>query len=80
MLTWVLSGQWLLSNQWVLNDQWVLPPGACAVLMRPPGLKCYTPHVPLRPLLTCSPSAQAREHFHVPLTWNPFGYSTYRGS
>lgn len=23
---------------------------------------------------------QAREHFHVPLTWNPFGYSTYRGS
>ena len=23
---------------------------------------------------------QVREHFHVPLTWNPFGYSTYRGS
>jgi 5-hydroxyisourate hydrolase / 2-oxo-4-hydroxy-4-carboxy-5-ureidoimidazoline decarboxylase len=24
--------------------------------------------------------AQTREHFHVPLTWNPYGYSTYRGS
>ncbi|KAL4422668.1 hypothetical protein ABPG75_008865 [Micractinium tetrahymenae] len=23
---------------------------------------------------------QTKEHFHVPLTWNPFGYSTYRGS
>jgi 5-hydroxyisourate hydrolase/2-oxo-4-hydroxy-4-carboxy-5-ureidoimidazoline decarboxylase len=23
---------------------------------------------------------QTREHFHVPLTWNPYGYSTYRGS
>lgn len=25
-------------------------------------------------------TVQEREHFHVPLTWNPFGYSTYRGS
>ncbi|KAI3430401.1 hypothetical protein D9Q98_004996 [Chlorella vulgaris] len=25
-------------------------------------------------------AGQEREHFHVPLTWNPFGYSTYRGS
>ena len=23
---------------------------------------------------------QTRQHFHVPLTWNPYGYSTYRGS
>ena len=23
---------------------------------------------------------QTRDHFHVPLTWNPYGYSTYRGS
>jgi 5-hydroxyisourate hydrolase/2-oxo-4-hydroxy-4-carboxy-5-ureidoimidazoline decarboxylase len=23
---------------------------------------------------------QVRQHFHVPLTWNPYGYSTYRGS
>ena len=23
---------------------------------------------------------QTDQHFHVPLTWNPFGYSTYRGS
>ncbi|PSC67174.1 5-hydroxyisourate isoform B [Micractinium conductrix] len=23
---------------------------------------------------------QTSQHFHVPLTWNPFGYSTYRGS
>ncbi len=20
------------------------------------------------------------QHFHIPLTWNPYGYSTYRGS
>ena len=23
---------------------------------------------------------QAEQHFHIPLTWNPYGYSTYRGS
>lgn len=23
---------------------------------------------------------QQGQHFHVPLTWNPYGYSTYRGS
>lgn len=23
---------------------------------------------------------QVQQHFHIPLTWNPFGYSTYRGS
>ncbi|KAK9818222.1 hypothetical protein WJX72_009017 [[Myrmecia] bisecta] len=23
---------------------------------------------------------QVGEHFHIPLTWNPYGYSTYRGS
>ena len=25
-------------------------------------------------------SQQTREHFHIPLTWSPYGYSTYRGS
>jgi 5-hydroxyisourate hydrolase-like protein (transthyretin family) len=24
--------------------------------------------------------SQTRQHFHIPLTWNPYGYSTYRGS
>uniref|UniRef100_A0A1D1ZY42 Uncharacterized protein n=1 Tax=Auxenochlorella protothecoides TaxID=3075 RepID=A0A1D1ZY42_AUXPR len=24
--------------------------------------------------------SQVNDHFHVPLTWNPYGYSTYRGS
>ena len=24
--------------------------------------------------------AERGEHYHVPLTWSPFGYSTYRGS
>lgn len=24
--------------------------------------------------------SQVHQHFHVPLTWNPYGYSTYRGS
>lgn len=23
---------------------------------------------------------QTRQHFHIPLTWNPYSYSTYRGS
>ena len=23
---------------------------------------------------------QVKQHFHIPLTWNPYGYSTYRGS
>ena len=23
---------------------------------------------------------QTKEHFHIPLTWSPYGYSTYRGS
>ena len=23
---------------------------------------------------------QTQQHFHIPLTWNPYGYSTYRGS
>lgn len=39
--------------------------------------------VPFYPLVnvyfTIRPD-QVHEHFHVPLTWNPFGYSTYRGS
>ncbi|KAL0044419.1 hypothetical protein WJX82_005398 [Trebouxia sp. C0006] len=25
-------------------------------------------------------NSQTKQHFHVPLTWNPYGYSTYRGS
>lgn len=24
--------------------------------------------------------AEQGKHYHVPLTWTPFGYSTYRGS
>lgn len=38
--------------------------------------------LPWCPILSGPTTAvvQAREHFHVPLTWNPFGYSTYRGS
>lgn len=24
--------------------------------------------------------AERGQHYHVPLTWSPFGYSTYRGS
>ena len=23
---------------------------------------------------------QHTQHFHIPLTWNPYGYSTYKGS
>lgn len=41
------------------------------------------PDVPFYPTavvyFSISP-AQVHEHFHVPLTWSPFGYSTYRGS
>lgn len=25
-------------------------------------------------------ASQTKQHFHIPLTWNPYGYSTYRGS
>ncbi len=32
------------------------------------------------PLLTVLACLQERQHFHIPLTWNPYGYSTYRGS
>lgn len=43
----------------------------------------FFPEVPFYPQASVtfeiSPS-QAQEHFHVPLTWSPFGYSTYRGS
>lgn len=28
----------------------------------------------------CISNSQTEQHFHVPLTWNPYGYSTYRGS
>ena len=24
--------------------------------------------------------AQTTQHFHIPLTWSPYGYTTYRGS
>ena len=43
----------------------------------------FFPEVPFYPQASVtfeiSPS-QAQEHFHVPLTWSPYGYSTYRGS
>ena len=41
------------------------------------GLEGFYPHVPIH--FVVKPS-QAREHYHVPLLLNPFGYSTYRGS
>lgn len=43
----------------------------------------FFPAVPFYPQVTVFfeiTEAQTREHFHVPLTWNPYGYSTYRGS
>lgn len=43
----------------------------------------FFPEVPFYPVaevtFTVTPD-QTRQHFHVPLTWNPYGYSTYRGS
>jgi 5-hydroxyisourate hydrolase/2-oxo-4-hydroxy-4-carboxy-5-ureidoimidazoline decarboxylase len=44
----------------------------CALTVRLPWQSCRATR--------CAPLPQCREHFHVPLTWNPFGYSTYRGS
>lgn len=40
------------------------------------AVRCLAPNL----RRACRIVLQAREHFHVPLTWNPFGYSTYRGS
>ncbi len=43
----------------------------------------FFPAVPFYPKVSVFfeiTEAQSTEHFHVPLTWNPYGYSTYRGS
>lgn len=41
------------------------------------------PEVPFYPtaavVFNCAPG-QVHQHYHIPLTWNPYGYSTYRGS
>ena len=51
--------------------------------------KCKAAHPGFFPDVPFYPSAhitfqitpeQSKQHFHVPLTWNPYGYSTYRGS
>ena len=35
---------------------------------------------PFFPEASVTFKAERGEHYHVPLTWSPFGYSTYRGS
>lgn len=51
--------------------------------------RCFTDHPDFFPAVPFYPTAsvtfqitaeQIHEHFHVPLTWSPYGYSTYRGS
>jgi len=41
------------------------------------GRDTFYPHVPI--VWQIAPG-QEQQHFHVPLTFSPFGYSTYRGS
>uniref|UniRef100_A0A7S0SIU0 Hydroxyisourate hydrolase n=1 Tax=Mantoniella antarctica TaxID=81844 RepID=A0A7S0SIU0_9CHLO len=48
-----------------------------AYLRRTTGTAGFYPRVPIH--FTVKPS-QVREHYHVPLLLNPFGYGTYRGS
>jgi hydroxyisourate hydrolase len=45
-----------------------------------PGFFADRPFYPLVTVYFEVGSEQVGEHFHVPLTWNPYGYSTYRGS
>ena len=45
-----------------------------------PGFFPPAPFFPLVSVFFSISPAQTQEHFHVPLTWNPYGYSTYRGS
>ena len=45
-----------------------------------PGFFAPAPFYPRVSVFFQVAPGQAREHFHVPLTWNPYGYSTYRGS
>ena len=45
-----------------------------------PGFFAPAPFYPAVSVFFQILPSQAREHFHVPLTWNPYGYSTYRGS
>lgn len=35
---------------------------------------------PFFPEASVTFKAERGKHYHVPLTWSPFGYSTYRGS
>ena len=39
------------------------------------GRECFYPFVTITFKIS-----EGREHYHVPLLLNPFGYSTYRGS
>ena len=45
-----------------------------------PGFFAPAPFYPRACVFFQVSPSQTREHFHVPLTWNPYGYSTYRGS
>ena len=45
-----------------------------------PGFFPDVPFYPLAQITFNVTPEKCREHFHVPLTWNPYGYSTYRGS
>lgn len=45
-----------------------------------PGFFAAEPFYPHAAIPFTVTEAQTNAHFHVPLTWNPYGYSTYRGS
>ena len=45
-----------------------------------PGFFAPVPFYPRACVFFQVSPSQTGEHFHVPLTWNPYGYSTYRGS
>lgn len=45
-----------------------------------PGVWPADPFYPTAAVVfDCAPD-QVHQHFHIPLTWSPYGYSTYRGS
>lgn len=45
-----------------------------------PGVWPAVPFYPSAAVVFNRAPDQISEHFHVPLTWNPYGYSTYKGS
>jgi 5-hydroxyisourate hydrolase-like protein (transthyretin family) len=45
-----------------------------------PNFFAEVPFYPIASVTFEITSGQVHEHFHVPLTWSPYGYSTYRGS